>query len=97
MEVEASGGFHIGKDRAVVQEQGQASALPEVRRGGAGTDEASGLGEELFGEVRTMTWRGPRHETAPWATGQLIVSDDTCILRSTQGSVTLQLFVKRTT
>jgi len=96
VEVEASGGFHIGKDRVVAQEQGQASALPEVSRGGAGTDEASGLSEELFGEVRTMTWRGPRHETAPRATGLLIFSDDTCILRSTQGSVTLQLFVKRT-
>ena len=97
MEVEASSGGGVGKRRQFVEQQGQAGALPEVGRGGASADEVSGLGEELLGEGRAMTWRRPRHERTPGATGQSIVGDDTCIIGPTQSSGTLQLFVKRTT
>ena len=97
VEVEASSGFHVGKRGEFVEQQDQAGALPEVGGGGASADEASGLGQELLGEGRAMMWQRPRHETAPGATGQLISGDDACIIGLTRSSVTLQLFVKRTT
>ena len=80
-----------------VQEQDQAGALPEVRRGRASRDESSGLGEELVGEGRAMEWGRARHETAPRATGQFVFSDDALTLSPPRSSATLQLFAEWTT
>jgi hypothetical protein len=75
MQVEASGGGHIGKRRGFVEEQDQVGALSEVRRGRAGAEEVSGLGEELIREGRAMKrWRA-RHETTPRGMGRMGLSD----------------------
>jgi hypothetical protein len=97
VEAEASSGLHVGKRGEFVEQQDQVGALPKVGRSGTRAGAASGLGEESLGEGRAMLWQRPRHETAPGATGQLISGDDTGIIGPTQRSVTLQLFVKRTT
>ena len=77
MEIEMSGGCRVGKGGGFVKEPDQASALPEVRRGGASDEEAPGLDEELLREVRAMERRRARHGTTPGAIGQLAFSDDT--------------------
>jgi len=77
MKIETSSGCHVGKGGGFVKEQDQACTLPEVSRGGASLEEASGLGEELNREGRAMKWRRARHETTPKTCGQRVFSDET--------------------
>src|SRR3954465_6984175 len=47
MEVETSGGSHVGERWGFVEEQDQSCTLPQMRRRGSSVEEASSLGEEL--------------------------------------------------
>jgi hypothetical protein len=76
MEIETSGGSHVGESGEFVKEQDQACSLAEVRRGRASVEEASGLGEELIREDGAMKWRRARHETTPRAIGHKVFSND---------------------
>ena len=77
MEIETSGGSHVGNCGRFVKEQDQACTLPEVRRRGSSVEEASCFGEELIREGRAIKWGRARHETSPGAIGQKVFSDDT--------------------
>ena len=97
MEAEARRDLRVGKSGELVEQQGQAGALLEVGRGRPRTVEASSLSEELLGEGGAMAWGWPRHRRTPGVIGQGKFGDDTGIIGPTQSSVTLQVFVKRTT
>jgi hypothetical protein len=76
MQVEASGGGHIGERRGSVEERDQMGALSEVRCRRAGAAEASGLAEKLVREGRAMTRRRAGHEPTPRGMGRRDLSDD---------------------
>jgi hypothetical protein len=97
MEIETSGGSHVGERGEFVKEQDQACSLAEVRCGCASVEEPSGLGEELIREGRAIEWQRTRHEMTPRATGRMVFSDDTPIIGRLQRSVTLPLIVRWTT
>jgi hypothetical protein len=97
MKIETSGGFHVGEQGEIVEEQDQAGALPEVGRCCTSAEEASGLGEEFVREGRTMKWRRARQETTPRAVGGVCFSEDAPIIGRQQRSVTRALFVKWST
>jgi hypothetical protein len=86
MKLETSSGGHVGNQGGFVKKQDQTRALTEVRRCGAGLDEASGLGEKLLREGRAMKWRGARHEATPRLIGQRVFREDTpSILAASEG------------
>jgi hypothetical protein len=97
MQVGLRSGLDVGKRGTAVQKQGQACALSEVGRGGSSANETLGVGEKVSREGRAIVWQWPRHETAPRATGRLVVRDDALTIGRSPNSATLQLFVKRTT
>ena len=86
MEIETSGGSHVGDGGEFVKEQDQACSLPEVRRRGASVEEASGLGEELSREDRAMQRQRTRHETTPGRTGQMVFGNQTSSIAITSRS-----------
>jgi hypothetical protein len=56
MEIETSGGSHVGNRGRLVKQQDEAGTLPEVRCCGASVEEAAGLGEEPLRESGAMKW-----------------------------------------
>jgi hypothetical protein len=97
VEIDPGGGSGIGKRGGRMEEQDQSGALAEVRRGGPGEYQASGLGQEILGEDGAMTRQRSRHQTTPKATGQLCFIADALTIAGGGGAATLQLIVKRTT
>jgi hypothetical protein len=65
MEIKPSGEGDVGERREFLEEQDQASPLPEVRRCGASVGETSSLGEELVRKDGAMKRRRAGHETTP--------------------------------
>ena len=52
MESDASGGFGVGQERLVVEEQGQFGPLPQLISDGTTLDQGSGLGQKLRWKFR---------------------------------------------
>ena len=77
MEIKTRPGSRVGKGWGFLKEQDQASALPEVRRGGASENEPAGLGEELSREGRAMQRQRTRHERTPRRAGQMVFGNQT--------------------
>jgi hypothetical protein len=61
MEVNEGAGLDVGEQGLLLKEQGQARSLAEVGGSGARAVELLGLGEELSGEGRAVSWRGAGH------------------------------------
>jgi hypothetical protein len=68
VKADVQGGGDVGELGLLVQEQGQAGALEQVRLGGAAARQQPSLDDELSGEVGPVQRRGPRHGVGLWVT-----------------------------
>src|SRR5262245_16659161 len=97
VQVNAGPGLDVRERGDVVQQQGQACALPQVTGRGAGADELVCLGEELGRKGRAVQRSGAGHGRCPRATSQEGSMCHTPTVTAERCSATLHVFAVRTT